>query len=134
MQRVTWMRTVGIMIAWVVLLGPSQAMAAGTRPPGVPRYQMRGQITAIDITTNTVSIEVQQGPEQFTIRGPLSAKALVKQEGKAVPLSALRVGDQVQVQWERTATGHRITQLEASKQGYRLKSPLEHATHVLRSV
>ena len=60
MPRGSWMRTVGIIIAGVLLLGLSQPMAAATRPPGAPMQQMRGAITAIDTATNTVVVEVPQ--------------------------------------------------------------------------
>ena len=134
MQRVTWMRTVGIMSAYVILWSLSPARTAAAWPPGAPMQQLQGRITAINTAANTVSVEVQKAPDHYTLSAPLSATAVIKKGGTLVPLSALRVGDQVRVQWEQTTTGHRIIHLEANQQGYPLKSPLEHPTHVLRSV
>lgn len=133
MQRMTWMWTMGIMSAGVVLLSLSPVRAAATRPPGVPMQEMQGHITAIATSSNMVVIEVQKERDQFTLKAPLSTRAVIKKGGKLVLASALHVGDQVRVQWEQTAAGHHIVQLEAS-QGYLLKSPLERTTRVLRSV
>lgn len=107
MQRVSRMGTIGIVLTCVVLWGVSPGLAA--------TYQMHGRISAVDTAANTVVIEVKQGKELFTVGGPLAPKAMVKKGGKPVQLSAFQVGDWVQVHWERTASGHRITQLEASK-------------------
>jgi hypothetical protein len=115
MPRVSWMRTMGIIIAGMILVGLSQATAAATRSPGAPMYQMQGKITAIDTAANTVVVEVPQEKKPFTVGGPLSPKAVVTKGGKTVSLSALRVGGHIQVHWEQMAAGHRITQLEASK-------------------
>lgn len=133
MPRITGAGTMRVLIMGVVLLSLSQAIAAATSPPGAHRSQMWGHITAIDRTANTVVIEVQHGGAQFTIRGPLSAEAVVKKGGKTVALSALHVGDEVRVHWEQTAAGHLITQLEASQPSPSLRSPLEYALRPRRS-
>jgi hypothetical protein len=89
------MRTVGIIIAGVLLVGLSQSMAAATRSPVAPMYQMQGKITAIDTATNTVVVEVLQGKKPFTVGGPLSPTAVVTKGGQTISLSALQVGDHV---------------------------------------
>lgn len=133
MPHMTGAETMRVLIIGAVLLSLSQAMAAAPSP-GIQRSQMWGHITAIDTAANTVVIEVQYGRAQFTIRGPLSAEAVVKKGGQTVALSALQVGDEVRVHWEQTASGHLITLLEASQPSPSWRSPLEYPLRPRRSV
>lgn len=76
-------------------------------------YKMVGDITAIDLTYNTVVVEVPLVGKTFTVGGPLSFKAELRKGGQSVDLTDFQVGDRVVVKWEATEKGHLILFLKA---------------------
>ncbi len=80
---------------------------------GEKKYRMTGDITAIDLTHNTVVIEVPLAGKTFTVGGALSSEAILKRGGQSVGLADFQVGDRVIVIWEATEQGHLILSLKA---------------------
>lgn len=76
-------------------------------------YEMRGEISAIDLAYNTVVIEVPLAGKTFTVGGPLAHEAVVKRNDKAAQLSDFQIGEWVTVKWETTEKGHLILFLKA---------------------
>ena len=76
-------------------------------------YKMVGDITAIDLTYNTVVVEVPLVGKTFTVGGPLSSEAVVQKGGQSVDLADFQVGDRVTVKWKLTEKGHLIVFLKA---------------------
>lgn len=80
---------------------------------GEKKYRMTGDITAIDLSHNTVVIEVPLAGKMFTVGGALSSEAILKRGGQSVGLADFQVGDRVIVIWEATEQGHLILSLKA---------------------
>jgi hypothetical protein len=80
---------------------------------GEKKYRMTGEITAIDLSHNTVVIEVPLAGKMFTVGGALSSKAILKRGGQSVGLADFQVGDRATVIWEVTEQGHLILSLKA---------------------
>jgi hypothetical protein len=76
-------------------------------------YQMRGEVTAIDLQYNTVVVEVPMAGSLATVGGPLSTGAVLERAGKSVDLASFKVGDRVLVKWKVTEEGHVILGLKA---------------------
>jgi hypothetical protein len=76
-------------------------------------YEMRGEITAIDLAYDTVVIEVPLAGKTFTVGGPLAPDAVVKRNDKPAQLSDFRIGEWVTVKWKTTEKGHLILFLRA---------------------
>jgi len=76
-------------------------------------YKMVGDITAIDLTYNTVVVEVPLVGKTFTVGGPLSSEAVVQKGGQSADLADFQVGDRVTVKWKLTEKGHLIVFLKA---------------------
>ncbi len=76
-------------------------------------YRMSGEITAIDLRHNTVVVEGILGDEPYTVDGPLSSKAVLKKDGKSVPLVDFRKGDRVMVKWKVTEQRHVVLMLKS---------------------
>jgi len=79
---------------------------------GEEKYKMTGDITAIDLSHNTVVIEVPLVGKTFTVGGALSSKAVLKRGGQSAGLADFLVGDRVIVIWEAIEQGHLILSLE----------------------
>ena len=79
---------------------------------GEKKYQMRGNLTAIDLGYHTVVIEVPLKGKMHTVGGPLSPKAILKRGGQSVGLADFQVGDRVIFIWESTKKGHVILSLK----------------------
>jgi hypothetical protein len=76
-------------------------------------YEMRGKISAIDLTYDTVVIEVPLIGKTFTVGGPLAHDAVLERNDKPAQLSEFRIGEWVTVKWEHTEKGHLIVFLKA---------------------
>lgn len=79
---------------------------------GEKKYKMTGDIAAIDLSHNTVVIEVPLVGKTFTVGGPLSSEAVLKRGGQSAGLADFQLGDRVIVIWEATEQGHLILSLE----------------------
>jgi hypothetical protein len=76
-------------------------------------YTNRGEISAIDLTYDTVVVEVPMGDQMMTVGGPLVEGAELKKDNRSVSLGDFTVGETVTVKWRYTETGHRIEGLYA---------------------
>ncbi|MGD9041593.1 MAG: hypothetical protein PVH82_18270 [Desulfobacteraceae bacterium] len=75
-------------------------------------YADKGAITAIDISYNTVVVEIPLGGKMCTVAGPLSADAVLKKAGRPATLAQFVTGDKVIVKWRSTEKGHIIEALK----------------------
>ena len=114
---------------WILLLAvaivagvAAPALAAGNRPPKRMPFNMVGQITAVDTTAATVTVEVVRGNrvvkpfigQTVTVQTTAATRFLKKTETGVVPiaLADLQVGDAVSVQGRLAGevwTAYRIT-------------------------
>ncbi len=77
-------------------------------------FQMRGKITAVDVTSHTVVINVPIGKKKvFTVAGPLASNALLRKDHRNVTLKDFHKGESVSVKWQYTKEGHLIKALIA---------------------
>jgi hypothetical protein len=72
-----------------------------------------GELRWLDISAQTVVVEVFLGHKLCTVGGPLSKDAVLKVGGMKSGLDAFSVGNVVRVGWRLTTEGHEITFLEA---------------------
>jgi len=107
MNRSPYFTTLVLAVIFSISFSGAQCWA------GERKYKMTGDITAIDLTHNTVVIEVPLAGKMFTVGGPLSSKAILKKGGQSVGLADFRVGDRVIVIWESIEQGHLILSLKA---------------------
>jgi len=107
MKRSPYFTTLILAVIFSLYFSGAQSWAGGKK------YKMTGDITAIDLTHNTVVIEVPLAGKMFTVGGPLSSKAILKKGGQSVGLADFQVGDRVIVIWEATEQGHLILSLKA---------------------
>ena len=107
MNRSPYFTTLVLAVIFSFIFSGAQCWA------GERKYKMTGDITAIDLTHNTVVIEVPLAGKMFTVGGPLSSKAILKKGGQSVGLADFRVGDRVIVIWESIEQGHLILSLKA---------------------
>ena len=98
---------VSAMVFTIAVLQGVLLAAAATKT-----YQMTGKITAIELASRTVVVEVPVGKGMFTVGGPLSAKAAVRKQGRTAQLQDFKVGDRVTVEWRAATEGHVIDRLE----------------------
>jgi hypothetical protein len=96
-------------IAAAIILAMGAAIQASAEENS---YLMTGEITAIDMSFDTVVIEAPLGADSFTVGGPLSPDARVIKNGRSADLSDFTVGDKVSVVWRATASGHVIEKIE----------------------
>ena len=75
-------------------------------------YGMKGTITAIEMGTRTVVVEVSLGKRMFTVGGPLATDAVIKKGKNRAKLNDFKIGDPVIVKWRVTETGHLILFLD----------------------
>lgn len=77
-------------------------------------YTMNGRISAINLNAGTVVVQVPVKNNQLlTVAGPVVQNASLKKDGKKADLNAFKVGDQVQVTWQKTARTLLIKRLAA---------------------
>jgi len=107
MSRRSFFR-VGIAAAIILAMGAAIQASAEEKS-----YLMTGQITAIDMSFDTVVIEAPLGTDSFTVGGPLSPDARLIKNGRAADLSDFAVGDKVSVVWRATSSGHVIEKIES---------------------
>lgn len=97
---------VQFLIASPVLSAEKSGMMKGERA-----YAMTGKISAIDPQSHTIVINVHEGKQIFTVAGPLSPNAVLKQGGRKVALNNFKLGECVNVKWDATKGGQIITTL-----------------------
>jgi hypothetical protein len=76
-------------------------------------YMMRGEITAIERTSNEVAIVAQDKNNKFRLNATISPNGVLKKSRKGVSLGDFLIGDKVTVQWRTTDTGHFIVALKS---------------------
>jgi hypothetical protein len=96
--------TLAIAIEILCLFG----MAALTVYAATHVYTNRGEISAIDMTYDTVVVEVPVGEQLMTVGGPLVDGAELIKGNQSVGLSDFSVGETVTVKWQYTENGHLI--------------------------
>ena len=106
MKRLPYFTTLVLAVIFSLSFSGAQSWA------GEKKYKMTGDITAIDLSHNTVVIEVPLAGKMFTVGGPLSSKAVLKKGGQSVGRADFQVGDRVTVIWEATEQGHLILSLK----------------------
>jgi len=74
-------------------------------------YQMRGKITVIEPAHSTAVIEVPLEKGMFTVAGPLSEYAVLRNRGASAALTDFVSGDEVIVRWRATGQGHIIDEI-----------------------
>ncbi|MDY7035102.1 MAG: L,D-transpeptidase family protein [Thermodesulfobacteriota bacterium] len=73
----------------------------------------KGEITSLEIDSQTVVVEVPFGSQYYTVGGSLSSTTILKKRaGEKACLRDFHAGDVVRVGWRKTETGHRIELLE----------------------
>lgn len=72
----------------------------------------QGEITGIEIGSQTVVVEVPLGSQLYTVGGELSPDTTLKKGGMKANLDDFRVGDVVRVGWKKTERRHKIEFLE----------------------
>ena len=78
-------------------------------------YKMTGKIKAIDLTYQTVVIDVPLANGQtFVVGGPLATNAVLKDKGMPPKLSDFHMGQRVVVKWSPTHQGHLIRMLHSN--------------------
>lgn len=82
---------------------PSSAMAKS--------YTMTGKISAINLSHQTVVIEVPMVSKMFTVGGPLAEDAKLTKNMQSADLNDFMVGERVTVKWHSTPAGHVIDRL-----------------------
>ena len=107
MKRSSYFTTLILAVVFSLFFCGGQSWA------GEKKYKMTGDITAIDLTHNTVVIEVPLAGRLFTVGGALCSEATLKRGGQSVGLADFQVGDRVIVIWEATEQGHLILSIKA---------------------
>jgi hypothetical protein len=74
-------------------------------------YKMTGKISAIDLTHQTITIEVPLAAQMFTVAGPLAADARLTKANKPATLKDYNVGERVTVIFHSNDQGHVIDRL-----------------------
>ena len=75
-------------------------------------YRMKGTITAIEMDSRTVVVEVPLGKRMFTVGGPLATDAVIKKGKNRAELNDFKIGASVIVKWRATEKGHLILFLD----------------------
>jgi hypothetical protein len=74
-------------------------------------YKMTGKITGIDLSYQTIVIEVPLGSQMFTVGGPLAPNAQLTKAGQPAKLGDFSVNEKVTVIFHSTDEGHMIDRL-----------------------
>lgn len=105
MNRSSYFFTGVLAMLLVLYLGGTAALAAEKS------YTMVGKITAIELASNTVVVDVPLAHRIFTVAGPLSAHPVLRIGHKRAKLDDFKVGNRVTVHWKATVDGHLVTGL-----------------------
>jgi hypothetical protein len=77
-------------------------------------YKMTGKISAVDLSNQTLVVEVPLGSQMFTVAGPLAADAKLTRANKPAMLKDFKVGEKVSVTFHSTDKGHVIDRVTSS--------------------
>jgi hypothetical protein len=73
-----------------------------------PVYTNQGTISGIDLTHDTIVVEVPVKGKQMTVGGPLVQDAKLMKGNRAVDLEDFKEGEKVWIEWQYTDQGHRV--------------------------
>ena len=74
-------------------------------------YKMTGKVSAVDLTHQTITIEVPLAAQMFTVAGPLAPDARLTKADKPATLKDFKVGERVTVIFHSNDQGHVIDRL-----------------------
>jgi len=96
-----------VLITAAICLSGSAVLAAQNY------HQMRGKISAITLSENTVVVKCPEGPTILTVGGQLGKNPVLLKGKKPVSIKDFKAGEHVLVGWKSTANGPVIERLIA---------------------
>lgn len=99
-----------LLLAGIIHLGAAWA--------GGQKWADTGKVAAVTPASRTIVVEIPRRKDSLTVGAEVLPNAVIKAGDQTIPLSDIRVGDRVRIEWSRGEQGdvaHRIIVERAAK-------------------